>query len=47
MTIAEYVFAVIGILIIIGGFVYGIYDSYFEKTHHKHEASANSKTGTD
>ena len=47
MTIAEYVFAVIGILIIIGGFAYGIYDSYFEKAHHKHEASANSKTGTD
>ena len=47
MTIAEYVFAVIGMLIIIGGFAYGIYDSYFEKTHHKHESSANSKNGTD
>ena len=31
MTIAEYVFAVIGILIIIGGFAYGIYDSYLKK----------------
>lgn len=44
MTIAEYVFAVIGTLIIIGGFAYGIYDSYFEKARHKHEASDDSKT---
>ena len=30
MTIFEHIFSVIGILIIIGGFIYGIYDSYFE-----------------
>lgn len=32
MSTAEYIFAAVGILIIIGGFVYGIYDSYFQKT---------------
>lgn len=31
MNTAEYVFTVIGIVIIIGGFVYGIYDTYFQK----------------
>lgn len=30
MSTAEYVFAVIGIIIVIGGFVYGIYDSYYQ-----------------
>lgn len=30
MGTAEYIFAVVGILIIIGGFAYGIYDSYFQ-----------------
>ena len=30
MTIFEHIFSVIGILIIIGGFIYGIYDSYFD-----------------
>lgn len=31
MSTVEYVFAVAGILIVIGGFAYGIYDSYFQK----------------
>lgn len=31
MSTAEYIFAAIGIFIIIGGFAYGIYDSYFQK----------------
>lgn len=31
MSTAEYVFAAIGIIIVIGGFVYGIYDSYFQR----------------
>ncbi|MDD7635481.1 MAG: hypothetical protein PUJ55_00925 [Clostridiales bacterium] len=31
MSTAEYVFAVIGILVIIGGFAYGIYDTYFQE----------------
>ena len=30
MSTTEYVFAVIGILVIIGGFAYGIYDTYFQ-----------------
>lgn len=30
MSTPEYIFAVVGILIIIGGFAYGIYDSYFQ-----------------
>lgn len=30
MSIVEYVFSAIGILVVIGGFVYGIYDSYFQ-----------------
>lgn len=37
MSTAEYVFAVIGILVIIGSFAYGIYDTYFEEK----DASAN------
>lgn len=38
MTIIESVFSVIGIIIIIGGFVYGIYDSYYQsKEFHAHE----------
>lgn len=41
MTIFEHIFSVIGILIIIGGFVYGIYDSYFEG-----KGSSSSKTST-
>lgn len=31
MSTLEYIFAVVGILIIVGGFAYGIYDSYFQK----------------
>lgn len=31
MSTVEYIFAGIGILIVIGGFAYGIYDSYFQK----------------
>lgn len=31
MSTIEYIFAVIGILIVVGGFAYGIYDSYFHK----------------
>ena len=31
MSTVEYVFAVIGILVIIGGFAYGIYDTYFQE----------------
>lgn len=31
MSTVEYVFAVIGILVIIGGFAYGIYDTYFHE----------------
>ena len=30
MSTAEYIFAAIGILVILGGFAYGIYDSYFQ-----------------
>lgn len=30
MNTAEYIFAAIGILVILGGFAYGIYDSYFQ-----------------
>lgn len=41
MSTAEYVFAVIGILIVIGGFVYGIYDAYFQK---KDSSSRESDT---
>lgn len=38
MSNAEYIFAAIGILIIIGGFAYGIYDSYFHnKDSSRHE----------
>lgn len=31
MSTIEYVFAAVGILVIICGFIYGIYDSYFQK----------------
>ncbi|MFR4351680.1 MAG: hypothetical protein ACLT3H_08445 [Roseburia sp.] len=31
MSTAEYVFTVIGALVIVGGFVYGIYDAHFQK----------------
>lgn len=31
MSTVELIFAVIGILVIIGGFAYGIYDTYFQK----------------
>lgn len=31
MSTIELIIAVIGILIVIGGFAYGIYDSYFQK----------------
>lgn len=47
MTIFEHIFSVIGILIIIGGFVYGIYDSYFEgkgTSSSKPSASASAQT---
>lgn len=37
MSVAEYVFAVIGIIVVIGGFVYGIYDSYFQKKNSKEQ----------
>ena len=30
MSTAEYIFAVIGFLVILGGFAYGIYDSFFQ-----------------
>lgn len=30
MSTTEYIFAAIGILIIIGGFIYGIYDSHYQ-----------------
>lgn len=30
MSIPEYVFAAIGIIVIIGGFVYAFYDSYLQ-----------------
>ena len=47
MTIFEHIFSVIGILIIIGGFVYGIYDSYFEgkgTSSSKPSASTSAQT---
>lgn len=48
MTIFEHIFSVIGILIIIGGFVYGIYDSYFEgKGTSSSKASSTSAQTTD
>lgn len=31
MSTAEYIFAAFGIFIIVAGFAYGIYDSYFQK----------------
>lgn len=31
MSTTEYIFAAIGILIIIGGFIYGIYDSHYQR----------------
>ena len=40
MTTTELIFAALGILIIIGGFAYGIYDSYFQK---KDSSSSESK----
>ncbi len=39
MSTIEYVFAVIGILIIVGGFAYGIYDTYFQS---KNPSSSDS-----
>lgn len=41
MSTIEYIFAVLGILIVIGGFAYGIYDSYFQK---KDASSQESET---
>ncbi len=47
MTIIEHIFSVIGILIIIGGFVYGIYDSYFEgKGTSSSKASSSTSSQT-
>jgi hypothetical protein len=47
MTIFEHIFSVIGILIIIGGFIYGIYDSYFEgKGTSSSKASASTSAQT-
>ncbi len=47
MTIFEHIFSVIGILIIIGGFIYGIYDSYFEvKGTSSSKASASPSAQT-
>lgn len=40
MSTAEYIFAAIGILLILGGFAYGIYDSYFQS---KEEDSSSKK----
>lgn len=40
MTTTELIFSALGILIIIGGFAYGIYDSYFQK---KDSSSSESK----
>lgn len=39
MSTAEYVFAIIGILVIAGGFAYGIYDSYIQRKPPKNHAS--------
>ncbi len=44
MSITEYIISVIGILIIIGGFIYGIYDSYFQK---QDNSSSEPKTKSD
>lgn len=33
MNTTEYIVTILGILIIIGSFVYGIYDSYFQNHH--------------
>lgn len=41
MTTIELIFAVLGILIIIGGFAYGIYDSYF---HSKDSSTSETKS---
>lgn len=47
MTIFEHILSVIGILIIIGGFIYGIYDSYFEgKGTSSSKASASTSAQT-
>lgn len=51
MSIAEYVFAIIGIVVIVGGFAYGIYDSYFQKRGSRkagdsHENAKNEKSST-
>lgn len=43
MNTAETVFAVIGILVIIGGFVYGIYDTYFQKEPAPHADKETTK----
>lgn len=40
MSTAEYIFTVIGFLVILGGFAYGIYDSFF---YHKDEDSSINK----
>lgn len=41
MSTAEYIFAAIGILVILGGFAYGIYDSYFQSKDE--DSSAKNK----
>ena len=47
MTIIDHIFSVIGILIIIGGFVYGIHDSYFEgKGTSSSKASSSTSSQT-
>jgi len=47
MTIFEHIFSVIGILIIIGGFIYGIYDSYFKGTSSSKASASTSAQTTD
>lgn len=44
MSTAEYIFVIIGFVIMIGGFVYGIYDSYFQK---KDSSSTTPKSDSD
>lgn len=49
MSTVELVFAVIGSLIVIGGFAYGIYDSYFQSNKERHVStrrSSDSKSDT-